>query len=282
MKLVGYASLWQWNGQFDGRLEQVVAAGFGGVEYVLPADPGADRAFGQALRRHRLGYIAQAVTRGPVHADSLRATLERCAPLEPVSVTAQSGADSMPFDRQLRYFEQALRLEEQFGIPVAHETHRGRALYTPWHTAELLRRFPQLKLGADFSHWGVACERMPELSDPDVRLAASRAIHVHGRIGTEETPQVADPRAPECAAYVERFDALWLAVAAARRAAGAAALSFTPEFGPAPYAPLAPYTCQPLADIWELNCWMLEHFRARFDAWMADTDRAAAGAPAIT
>ena len=49
-----------------------------------------------------------------------------------------------------------------------------------------------------------------------------------------------------------------------RRAAGAELLTFTPEFGPAPYLQTLPYTQQPVADAWEQNVAMLRLLRARY------------------
>lgn len=42
------------------------------------------------------------------------------------------------------FFEQALSFEHQSGIPVGHEPHRSRAFFTPWSTAKLLAKFPEL------------------------------------------------------------------------------------------------------------------------------------------
>lgn len=41
------------------------------------------------------------------------------------------------------------------GVPVYHETHRGRALYNPWVCRDLVRALPDLMLTADYSHWCV-------------------------------------------------------------------------------------------------------------------------------
>ena len=54
-------------------------------------------------------------------------------------------------------------------------------------------------------------------------------------------------------------------MARARQAAGDPVMSFTPEFGPPPYMPLLPFSREPVADIWTLNLWMAETFRAAFD-----------------
>ena len=59
----------------------------------------------------------------------------------------------MPYEEQLHFFRQALDAERSAGVPVGHETHRRRAMFTPWTTAQLLSDLPELKITADFSHW---------------------------------------------------------------------------------------------------------------------------------
>lgn len=264
MKLHAFKSLWEWSGDWHGRLEQVAEAGFVGVEYTLPATLDAQRDFRRQLDGHALAFIAQVVTRGPDHFGSLRTQVLNAAELGPVLINAHSATDRMPFAEQLRFFEAALALEQQIGIPIAHETHRGRAFFTPWHTAALLRQLPQLNVGADFSHWCCACEAMPSLKDDDVLLAMDRSIHIHARVGHEEGPQVSDPRAPEFAAHLALFIDLWLSICERRAAEGYTVMTFTPEFGPAPYMPALPFTNMPLADVWEVNLWMYTTFAAHF------------------
>ncbi len=48
----------------------------------------------------------------------------------------------------------------------------------------------------------------------------------------------------------------WCQILDARRAQGAEFLTVTPEFGPEPYMPMVPHLRPPVADAWEINCWM--------------------------
>ncbi|WP_310225212.1 xylose isomerase [Paenibacillus qinlingensis] len=271
MQLRGYKSLWEWNGSWEGKLAGVAEAGYVGVEYTPPADPKDDPTFRKDLDDMNLSFIAQVVTRGPDHSRSFREQVLRAAELRPVLINSHSAADRMTADEQLRFFEAALRVEQEIGIPIAHETHRGRAFFTPWHTAAVLKQLPALAIGADFSHWCAACESMPSPDDEDVRLSISRAIHIHGRVGYPEGPQVSDPRAPEFAAHVETFIDLWLRICQHRFDAGADIMTFTPEFGPPPYLQVQPYTRQPVADLWDVNLWMFQTFKSRYDLLFSDS-----------
>jgi hypothetical protein len=265
MKLKAYKSLWELDGVWRGVLDQVKEVGYAGVEYIPPANPAEDRIFRADLDALNLEFIAQVVTRAPDHTKSFRDQVLRAADLNPVLINSHSAADRMSFDDQLRFFEAALEVEQEVGIRIAHETHRGRAFFTPWSTSAVLKRLPELKVGADLSHWAVACECLPELDDPDVRMSLERAIHIHGRVGYQEGPQVPDPRAPEYAFEVERFLQLWLTICTHRKAAGYEVMTFTPEFGPAPYLHLQPFTRQPVANLWDVNLWMFQTFKTKYD-----------------
>jgi len=54
---------------------------------------------------------------------------------------------------------------------------------------------PSLRLTSDFSHWVVKCERLLDSAE-ELRLLTSTIApavdHVHARIGTAQSPQVAD------------------------------------------------------------------------------------------
>ena len=62
----------------------------------------------------------------------------------------------------------------------------------------------------------------------------------------------------------------------AQKQSGMKITTMTPEFGPDGYLHELPYTREPVADLWQLNCWMAEeerkHFRATIDK-QSDADR---------
>lgn len=82
-------------------------------------------------------------------------------------------------------------------------------MFTPKATARVLKLFPDLKITADFSHFTCVCESMLSDQQEDLDLIKSRALHVHGRVGFEEGPQVPHPAAPEYAQYLQQFEAWW-------------------------------------------------------------------------
>lgn len=266
MKIKIVKALWGMEGTYAEQLSLAAAAGFSGVEAPLPSAE-RENEFKDLLKLHNLGYIAQVVTSGD-HAESFAAQVRRAAGFQPQLIVSHSARDSMPYDQQLQFFESALAVEREVGIPVGHETHRYRAMFTPWTTSALLRDLPELKIAADFSHWCCVCESLLEDQAEHMRLAFERAIHIHARIGYAEGPQVPHPGAPEFAGELTAFEGWWSEIFKHRSESGAEFATVTPEFGPPGYMPTLPFTRQPVADLWEVNEWMANRLRQTFQEWV--------------
>lgn len=263
MKLDLYKSLWGLEGSFDELLSRAAEAGFVGVETVLPAkEQEAD--FRKALERNRLAYIVQIHTFGPDHAESFAELASRAASFGPVHIVSQSARDKMSEAEQDRFFERALEVERKLGVPIAHETHRHRAMFAPWTTARLLRKFPDLKLTVDFSHWTNVCESLLEDMEDYIRIAIRHAYHIHARVGHAQGPQVPHPGGKEWARELARFEGWWQQIIDLRSGQGHDRQTITPEFGPRPYMPVLPFTGVPVCDLWEVNLWMAGRLRERF------------------
>lgn len=178
------------------------------------------------------------------HVTRFREQLETVASFSrrPVRINAHSGSDHWRPSEQREFLRRAHDIERQIGCDdiLAHETHRGRMLYSPWPTLALLDEFPSLKLTLDFSHWCVVTERLldaPEDNEWLLKKVAPRVRHVHGRVGTEQAAQLPNPHDDELSRHqVERFQRLWNAIWAQQKAEGESS-TFTPEYGPIPYAP---------------------------------------------
>jgi hypothetical protein len=174
-------------------------------------------------------------------------------------VDCHTGADWFTFEENHTIFSRALELERELGVPLCHELHRGRALYNAPDTLRHLHALPGLRLTADFSHWQVVHESGDLARHATaVEAVITRAWHIHARVGFGEGPQVPDPRAAEWAEQVEINTGWWRRIVAARRSESRPWLTITPEFGPVPYMPTIPHENRPVADAWEVNCWMRE------------------------
>lgn len=260
MKLLVLRALWGMTGAYPEQVEHVAAAGYDGIE-AWPDQFAVSRSeFLSPVQQHGLQLIVGALIQT---ADELESALTRLAEYEPLKINLHSGRDSMTRDEGCAFFERAMRIEERIGVPVAHETHRGRLFFTPWDTAFYLRQFDTLKVTADYSHWVNVCERLPDDQAEALELANGRAIHIHGRVGYEEGPQVPDPSALEYAEHLAWHEHQWQRIRDARRRADDAGFTFTPEYGPPNYLHTLPHTYVPVADLWNVCLWAAERARQR-------------------
>lgn len=197
------------------------------------------------------------------HCAAFEERIRRAAAFGPIFINSHTGRDCFDLQRNLRIFEVADRVSRETGIPVFHETHRGRCLHTPWRTAELLRARPGTKIVFDMSHWCNVCESLCEDQADTMEAVFPVAEHIHARVGHAQGPQVSDPRAPEWQSAVEAHFFWWKKIAESKRRAAAPFLTVTPEFGPPPYLPTFSFTPTPMASPWDINCHMMQFLRER-------------------
>jgi hypothetical protein len=271
MKLKVFKSLWGMTGSLEEQVRRIAEAGvYDGIETSMPA-PENEARFRALLAQHGLDYLPMIFSTGATlqeHAQTFRANLQRALTFAPTVINAHGGKDWWSDEEKAWFAGEALAATQELATPngvlVGHETHRGRMMFTPSNSAALLRRYPDLRLNADFSHWCCVCESLLDDQQDAMTLACERAVHIHGRVGHQEGPQVSDPRAPEFADAAAKHFVWWDAIFAAQRASGRSVMTFTPEFGPPTYMPSLPYTRQPLADLWDICLYMTQQIRARF------------------
>jgi sugar phosphate isomerase/epimerase len=260
MRLDVFKALWGMGGPLESQLERIAAAGYAGAELLVPEAGDLDR-MRHGLAANDLEPIPLIITwTGDI--DAFRREVDRAVALEPRQITSHSGSDAMGHAEAVEFLGRALEVEREAGIAIAHETHRGHLLGTPWQTAAILRELPDLRIAADYSHWVVVAERLLDDRDEDLALANAAAVHVHARVGHPEGPQVNDPRAPENSPFVERHEAWWRDIFRRHAEAGVERATVTPEYGPPPYLPTLPGTQDPVADLWEVCLWGAGRMRA--------------------
>lgn len=258
--------LWGVTEPWEACFPKFKAAGYHGID-ALPPDPADRERFRQLLGAFGFDYILQILTTGATveeHVASFRQQLEAGLDLRPILVGCHGGRDAWSEAESEAFFGQVLEIEREVGIPVGHETHRGRILYNPWVTARMLDRFPDLRLVCDFSHWTCVAERLLGDQDDIIARCAERCVHIHARVGYEEGPQVPDPRAPEYRYCLDRFEGWWRRIWDAQAARGLAVTTLTPEYGPPGYLHTLPWTRQPVADLWEISDWQAQRAAAQF------------------
>ncbi|RHY62607.1 hypothetical protein DYB30_000085 [Aphanomyces astaci] len=169
--------------------------------------------------------------------------------LRPVMLNAHAGCDHWSDRDCVEFFSAALeRIPHTGDIPIAHETHRGRALWNPWRTLHVIEQFPSLKLTLDFSHWVVAAERLldSEWDHQWIERVLPHVLHTH-------TPSPSWTGSIACGRRVWQVQARENLIS-----------TFTPEYGPSPYTPMAPFTGAPLSDVCDVVNFETRRQQARF------------------
>jgi sugar phosphate isomerase/epimerase len=266
MELKTIRHLWGVDERWEDAFPKFKAKGYAGIESPLP-DETRLSSFQSLLRDFDFLYIPQIFTRGQTveeHIESFKQQVDAVSALNPLFINAHSGRDAWSEAESHHFFAQVLEIEAQAGVPVAHETHRGRIFFNPWITSRLLTEFPALKVCCDLSHWVCVCERMLDTEEDIIIQTARHCIHLHARVGYEEGPQVPDPRAPEYGYHLDAHEHWWDIIWKTQQAQGTTFTTLTPEFGPPNYMHTLPFTNVPVTDLWGICDWMAERQQERF------------------
>ena len=265
----------------DLLVQQTVNDGFDGIEGPIPPVKQDRQHLRSLLQKNNLVFIAEATTgcdpNGPGdwwipqpertlddHLKDLKWAIDHAQEMGALFVSTMCGYDAWSWQQNIDFFGQALELEESSGIIVSFETHRSRSLYNPWTTRDLLNEYPAMKLTCDFSHWCVVCERLLDTEWSILELCAERAQHIQCRVGYAQHAQVSDPRAPEHKEALTAHERWWSLIWDKQQARGMTQTTMMPEFLYDGYMQTLPYTDMPVADVWDITCWMAQRQRQRF------------------
>ena len=253
-------------------LDAVVAQGYDGVEINFPDNQQFITEFMSELDNIRKTinpnfiFIAQQVlsTQNETVAEYTQRMTNRLRflmDLEPHYINSHTGKDYYDFSDNCSIIEHAEQLAKSSGIPIWHEIHRGRFSFHAKTLLNYLELFPNLKLVADFSHFGVVSES--NLEDQSAILAKiyPHIRHLHARVGFSQSPQVNDPFAPEWQYQLEHYLTWWNEIVATLEKRKVTQLTITPEFGPFPYMPQEPFTQKPLSNQWKTNLKMKHYLQ---------------------
>lgn len=255
-------------------LRSVLQEDYDGVEINMPDEPDFINEFQVELdyvrkTNDRFIFIAQQVL--PLRPESvsdyinrLKRRLVNLVELKPNFINSHTGKDYFSFDDNCRIIELVENISQKLGVPILHETHRGRFTFHAASLLPYLDRFPKLRLTADFSHWCTVSESLLDDQQEILEKVIPFVHHLHARVGYEHSPQVNDPFAPEWKSTFDTFVGWWKKVI---KAGNVTEDFFTicPEFGPAPYMPTIPFTQKPLGDQWKINVRIKDYLQHEFD-----------------
>ena len=245
-------------------------AGYDGAEFSLPLETAEREDILLALKDENFKWIGQhwetATSNFTEHIREYRERLLNQLKGDPVLIDSQTGKDFFSFEQNETLIEAAMEISRESGVEIVHETHRGKFSFAAHITRNFLERIPELRIGADFSHWCNTAESMLENQPEAMDLAISRADHIHARVGFAEGPQIPDPRATEWEEVLAAHMAWWDRIIERARAEGREFFTITPEFGPYPYMTILPHSRKPIADQWDINAYMMKILRERYES----------------
>ncbi|WP_194777653.1 sugar phosphate isomerase/epimerase family protein [Pararhodonellum marinum] len=267
MKLLFFCPLWGSESMpFEQFLHQVKDAGYDGVEMSFPLEEKERDAKAELIDSFGLKLIAQhweTVDRDfDLHRRNFELRLCNLAKTQPLFINSQTGKDYYSFDQNRALFDLAKGIEKETGIPIVHETHRGKWSFAAHITKAYLAQLPDLKITLDFSHWCVTAESFLKDQKDAVEQAIRAAAHLHARVGYSEGPQVPDPRVSVWEPALNHHLNWWDQVIESNK--NQKFFTVTPEFGAPPYMVLHPLTGDPLADQWDINVWMMNLMKKRY------------------
>lgn len=260
------ATNWGFEGSWDDFCARAKKEGYDGTELWWPSDEKERNKIYEALDRHsmKIGFlVGSGEPDFAKNEKEFQQAVTEAAKAKPLYINCHSGKDYFTAEQKSKLISFTSSLSAKSGVPIYHETHRGRALYSAPVTKEQMDKNPSLRITLDASHWCVVHESLLHDQDEVMALALSRTDHIHARIGHAEGPQVNDPRAPEWQEAVKTHFGWWDKVVETKKKEGKP-ITFLTEFGPPDYLPTLPYTRQPLANQWDINVHMLQTLRKRY------------------
>jgi len=270
MKIKFYAPQWGNTLPFETFCKNVKAAGYNGVEMALPFEPTEKQEVLDIFEKYNLEFIGQyyqSFERNlDEHAKNYEKHLRNLISAKPVFINCQTGKDYFTFAQNKRLFDLADQISEETGVPIIHETHRGKSLFAAHITHQYLEQLPHLRICLDVSHWCNVHESLLTDQQEALSVAIAHTVHIHSRVGHPEGPQVSDPRAPEWQDVLELHLAIWDKVAEKHRQQGTT-LTINTEFGPPAYMPVLPFTQAPVSNQWDINVFMMNLLQKRYAAF---------------
>jgi hypothetical protein len=211
-------------GSFHQKLEGIRVAGFDGVQFAAMASK--EELYSCASLG--LGIAASGRINSPEEASPFA---ERTAGDGYECATLHVGWGLEDNEQAARLIESILTAARHWRVPLFIETHRATIFQDMWRTVGFVRRFPEVRINGDFSHWYTGQEMVYggfEKKLAFIEPVLERVRFIHGRIGNPGCMQV---RVDPGAIFVGHFKQLWTAAFRhfLRSAAPRDSIYFTPE-----------------------------------------------------
>ncbi len=191
----------------EGWLPAIRGAGYDGVQFIEPLE--LERL--SECRDLNLGICGSGRVNAPDDAFRLAGEAGH-AGLECLTLHVGWGLEDDNAAANL--IEAVLLASEQTSLPLYIETHRATIFQDMWRTVQFVRRYPDIRINGDFSHWYTGLEMVYGSFDDKVAFiqpVIERVGFLHGRIGNPGCMQadVGDVESARTLPYVQHFCRLW-------------------------------------------------------------------------
>ena len=269
MKILFFCPRWGTdNLSWDTFFKKIKDAGYDGVETGLPLNKKEQEPIFNGLEKHGLKLIAQHWE--TVHSDfekhigEYNNRLNSLVESKALFINSQTGKDYYSIEQNEKLLLLAKSISDEKGVPILHETHRGKFSFAAHVTKVFLEKHPWLKITLDISHWCTVAETFLNDQPESLEYAILGTEHIHARVGHTQSPQVTDPRVNEWGEALDFHLKCWDNVIDLQRKRGKEYFTITPEFGPTPYMQLKPGTNEPVSNQWKCNLYMKEILEKRY------------------
>ncbi len=252
---------------WDAFCQRTKASGYDGIEVWFPSEKESQNHLKAALEKYDLAIaFLNGTNKSLPFEEGLASYKNHFSTLiewKPVYINCHTGSDFFTFEQNKAFIDAANKISKESGIPIYHETHRGRFSYNLPNTNIYLKAIPELNLTLDISHWMVVHESLLQGKDTILKDVVNKSKHIHARVGHAEGPQVNDPEAPEWKSALDRHMDIWESVIKKEWENGRDVFTITTEFGPPYYLPALPYTQIPVSDQWKANVFIMKAIKER-------------------
>lgn len=250
----------------EDNLNLIKDAEFDGVEMSLSYDREEIKKIGSLLEERGLDLAVQVRAEGTTPDEqigSLKKELNKTVELKTLLVNVHCGKDYWPLVENIRVISSAQKFAGEFGIKILHEIHRARATFCTTSTMGIINALPKIRFTADFAHWCCVHNSLLQDQKDSVDRVIERSDYIHARVGSATSPQISDPRVADWKEAVETHVSWWKKIAEYHKNNKSEFLPICSEFGPPEYMVTLPSTGEPIADQWEINCYMKDLLKER-------------------
>lgn len=263
------ATKWGNSDPIENFCQKIKEVGYDGLEDWLPSNEEDRFRLIQACEKYQLKFgllVGSSEPEYDKHINQFTKNLREAVKYKPLYINCHSGKDYFSFEQNLKFFEITNATSKQSNIPIYHETHRSRILFAAPVARNYMEHTTGFEITLDISHWCNVHESFLQDQQPTVQMALKRTGHIHARIGHPQGPQVNDPRAPEWKGALEQYLKWWDDAVNYKQQNSGEPMTFLTEFGPVDYMPALPYSREPIADQWEINVFMLNLLKDRYNS----------------